>query len=135
MKNKIILAGCIIQNEKGKILLLHRNTPKRVQWETPGGKIEEGEDSKVAAKREIKEELGVMINIVRKIGQKEFVEDGFIMDYIWHKAKIIKGEPKLREDKFDEFRYFSWQELKSRKDLSRNTQNLVNVYSEGKIKI
>lgn len=135
MKNKIILAGCVMQNEKGKILLLHRNTPKRVRWETPGGKIEDGEDSKVAAKREVKEELGIIVEIVGEIGQKEFVEDDFTMNYIWYKAKIKKGEPKLKEKKFDEFRYFSWQELKSRKDLSQNTQNLVNAYLEGEIQI
>lgn len=135
MKNKIILAGCVIQNKKGKILLLHRNTPKRVQWETPGGKIEAGEDSKTAAKREIKEELGIDVDIVGEMGQKEFIEDGFIMHYVWYKSRIVKGEPKLKEKKFDEFRYFSWQELKNRKELSQNTQNLVNAYFEEKIKV
>jgi len=39
----IHLADCIIQDKDGKILLLHRNTPKRTQWEIPGGKIKEGE--------------------------------------------------------------------------------------------
>lgn len=135
MKNRITLAGCIIQDKEGKILLLHRNTPVRIQWETPGGKIENGEDSKTAAKREIKEELGIVVDILYEIGKKEFLEDNFTMNYIWYKAEIVKGEPKLKEKKFDKLGYFSWQELRSRKDLSQNTQNLVKAYFEGKIKI
>jgi len=41
---KLQLAGCVIENNEGKILLLHRNTPERQQWETPGGKIEPNEE-------------------------------------------------------------------------------------------
>lgn len=38
-----MLAGCVIQDQTGKILLMHRVTPERVQWETPGGMIDPGE--------------------------------------------------------------------------------------------
>ena len=34
------LAGCVITDSDGNILLVHRSTPKRTQWEIPGGKLE-----------------------------------------------------------------------------------------------
>ena len=50
---KLHLAGCVILNEKGEVLLLHRNTEVRKQRETPGGKLENGENAQKAEEREI----------------------------------------------------------------------------------
>jgi 8-oxo-dGTP diphosphatase len=128
------LAGCIIEEKQGKILLLHRNTSGRVQWETPGGKIEEGEDSQVAAIREVKEELGVDVSILGKLGEHLFEEDGHAMHYIWYRAKITSGTPSPQEAKFDKLQAFSWLELRAMfNDLSPNTKNLVVAYESGEI--
>lgn len=123
---KLQLAGCVIQNSEGKLLLLHRNSPNRTQWETPGGKIEEGEDEKVAAIREVKEELGVQVEIESEIGREDFLEDGNEMGYVWFQAKIVGGEPQPQEEKHDKAEYFSWEELKDMEGLSPNTKNLVH---------
>lgn len=124
--NKIALAGCIIYDDQGKILLIHRNTKKRVQWETPGGKIEENESPEQTAMREIKEEIGVGIEIIKNIGQKDFQEGDYTMKYIWFEAKIITGIPYLVEkETYDDLKYFSLEELKLKTDLSGNTQNLL----------
>lgn len=130
---KINLAGCVIENHEGKILLLHRNTSKRVQWETPGGKVEKDEDPENAAVREAEEELGIKVDIVKKLGEETFREDDFEMNYVWFKAKITGGNPKPVEDGFDKLEYFSWEELKDKDDLSANTQNLVSAYYNKKI--
>lgn len=133
---KIKLAGCIIKNSENKILLLHRNTSKRKQWEMPGGKVEQDEKPAEAARREIKEELGLIVRIKKETGRKEFIEDGFSMSYIWYKAVIIKGKPILMEEEFDKFKYFSWNELKEIKSsLSPNTQNLIDAYFNGDLKL
>ena len=122
---------------KGRILLLHRETAKRVQWETPGGKVEPGESEKQAAVREVKEKLGVDVKISKVLGRKRFLEEETTMEYVWMKAKIVKGDPQILEpDKFDEFKYFDWEELKGMQgELSLNTMNLVGEYFKGKIKI
>ena len=122
---KLQLAGCVIEDKDGKILLLHRNTPERKQWETPGGKIEEGEDPMTAAAREAKEELGVEVEIVHEIGRKDFNEDNCEMGYVWFKANVVSGNPTPLEDKHDKVEYFSWEELKPMNDISPNTKNLV----------
>lgn len=124
---KIKLAGCIIQNSKGEILLLHRKTSKRDQWETPGGKIDEGEKPEETASREVEEEINIKVKIIKKIGEKEFSEDGYLMDYVWYKATIVSGELKIMEDKFDKIKYFPIEELKKMKNqLSPNALNFIN---------
>lgn len=129
---KLQLAGCIIQNPEGQILLIHRNTPKRVQWEVPGGKIGDhikGETPEETVLREVKEELGVEIKILSKAGEHEFSEDGNTMDYAWYNAVITSGEPQPVEKGHDKVGYFSWDELNSmREELSSNLRNLVDTY-------
>ena len=61
---KIILAGCAIIKDNS-ILLLYR--PSRNQHELLGGKIEENENPKEAAKREVKEELCCDIEIIKNL--------------------------------------------------------------------
>lgn len=123
------LAGCIIRDEAGRVLLLHRNTEKRKQWEIPGGKIDPGEDTKVTAIREVEEELGIDVEITEILGDKEFTEDDFTMHYTWFAAKIISGKPKINEPHtFDGLRYFSKQDMEAHmSELSPNTQNFLAV--------
>lgn len=126
------LAGCIIKNEQGKILLLHRDDGRYKQWEIPGGKIEKGEEPEAAAIREIKEELDIEVVIDTNIGEKEFTERDRQLHYIWYSAKSGQGQPKVNESQtFDEFGYFSLDEMRKMFDeLSIGAQNYLGIIKE-----
>jgi len=110
------LAGCIIQDKDGRILLLHRNTPKRTHWEVPGGAIEDGESAEVAARRELQEELGVEVTVTRQIGARSFSEDEYRLVYSWFAAEITSGEPTLMEpDEYDAHEYLSIGDMVARR--------------------
>lgn len=51
-------AGGIVSNEASKFLFIFRNG----KWDLPKGKIEKGENSRVAAIREVQEECGISID-------------------------------------------------------------------------
>jgi 8-oxo-dGTP diphosphatase len=59
MRTLIVAAGIVI--EGGKVLLSRRKQGTHLEglWEFPGGKVEEGEDPRVALARELEEELGI----------------------------------------------------------------------------
>lgn len=122
------VARCVIRSESGEVLLLRRVRGENVQWEMPGGKVEQGESPAQAAAGEVAEELGVSVEIGEKIGQAEFVFDGQNWLYHWFKAKIISGEPQIMEpSKFDVMQYFSTQQMKN--DLEQMSSNLRNYLS------
>jgi ADP-ribose pyrophosphatase YjhB (NUDIX family) len=53
----------------GRVLLVRRAVaPQRGAWDVPGGFIERGETAERAARREIREELGVGVRIERYVG-------------------------------------------------------------------
>ena len=118
---KINLAGCVIVQDN-KILLLNRK--KKDWYELPGGKIEEAETAEETAKRELNEELSCEVEIIRKIGTKDFEENGYVMNYVWFLAKIKEnqiiqvGEPDI----FDHYKYISFNELNNH-SLSPNMKN------------
>ncbi len=118
------LAGCVILDDSNKILLLHRNSESVVQWELPGGKIEIGETPQAAAQREIKEELGVDVKIVRLLGSAAFIDNDNTFNYTWFLAEVETGRPAVCEpEMFDELQSFDIGELEKLK-LSANMENL-----------
>ena len=59
----------VIEDDTGQVLLAQRPLHKHLasKWEFAGGKIEPGEEPAAALAREIKEELGCDIDVVREL--------------------------------------------------------------------
>lgn len=119
------LAGCVIRNAEGQLLLLHRNKNHVQQWELPGGKLEPDEESQRAAVRELQEELGVVVTIRAHLGEAAFMEKERECLYDWYEA-TSNGQPSICEPQtFDDLRYWSVSSLQARTDLSANLKNLL----------
>lgn len=131
--NEIELAGALILNDEKKLLLIHRNSPNRVQWELPGGKVEKYEKPIDTAIRELKEELDIKINIEKYLGYDISLEDEIVLKYHWFLSYIIDGDPILTEDKFDCINYFSKNELSQMDDLSSNMKVLIKKIDISKL--
>jgi 8-oxo-dGTP diphosphatase len=80
----IIKVVCGIVFDKEKILICRRKPTKSLSgyWEFPGGKIETGESNKLSLSRELKEELGMKVEI------KGFFKNN-IHDYGKFKIELI----------------------------------------------
>ena len=68
-------------------------------WEFPGGKIEPGESSEEALKREIQEELGVDIVIEDLICTTEYDYPSFHLTMHCYLCSVASDEIELREHK------------------------------------
>lgn len=65
----ILAASAVIRNDVGSYLLIQRATPpQKGHWTLPGGRVEAGETLQQAAIREVREETGLVIRIVRELG-------------------------------------------------------------------
>src|SRR5579864_7975777 len=63
MRTIVVAAGVVC--ERGRVLLSRRKTGTHLAglWEFPGGKVEDGEDPRAALRRELEEELGVLVRV------------------------------------------------------------------------
>ena len=68
-----------------------------LKWEFPGGKLELGENIETCIKREIKEEINIEIDIIRKLTNNIHDYGEFQVNLIPFIAKHISGDIFLTE--------------------------------------
>jgi mutator protein MutT len=99
-------ANTLIFNEKKEILLCHRTD--KDMWNFPGGGVESGETPEEAAIREVREEIGVEVELYKFLGVYTKPKDNDIVFAFL--GKIVKGTPILT-DEADDIQYFSTDNL------------------------
>jgi 8-oxo-dGTP diphosphatase len=102
----------IIPFPPDKILLVKRRTvPFRDYWALPGGRVDPGETVEQTIVREVKEETGLDVTIVSKIGdyREQGVQGGVEYDYYpaCFLVKTVGGEIKKQESEIEEIKLFS----------------------------
>ena len=102
--------------------------PYKDWWEFPGGKIEQGETSEDALRREILEELDTVIEIERKLTTVEYDYPEFHLHMECFLAKIIKGDLVLKEHEAS--KWLSLNETDSLKWLPSDLQVIDALKSE-----
>lgn len=106
----------IIPFPNNQILLIKRNTRPFVgYWALPGGRMDPGETIKQTIVREVKEETGLTVEIVDKVG--EFIEKGVKddIDYEYYptcfEVKPVGGGIKKQDSEIQEIQLFNLNEL------------------------
>ncbi|MGA2680930.1 MAG: NUDIX hydrolase [Candidatus Bathyarchaeia archaeon] len=108
----------IIPFPEDKILLVKRDTvPFKGYWALPGGRMDPDETVEQTIIRECKEETGLDVEIVRKIG--EYLEKG-VKDEVEYEyyptcflVNVVGGEIKRQESEIQEIKLYSLEKLPS----------------------
>jgi 8-oxo-dGTP diphosphatase len=63
--NLVLVAACALVDADGRVLIAQRPAGKAMAglWEFPGGKVEPGEPPEQSLVRELREELGIVVNV------------------------------------------------------------------------
>jgi 8-oxo-dGTP diphosphatase len=113
-------AGVILIADNGTVLLQHRDENNRWNqdsWSEFGGQIEEGETPEKAAKRELKEELGVELTDLEFFksydlqGKKGIYKQFVFTTIIKHSLEDLKKQQKEGKD----LGFFNYEEIKNLK--------------------
>jgi len=109
-------ATAIIEFPGDMILLIRRNTvPFKGYWALPGGRSEPGETVEQTIVREVKEETGLDVSIIRKVGEyhEQGVQGGVEYDYYpaCFQVKVVSGEIRKQEGEIQEIQLFSLDDV------------------------
>jgi|WetSurMetagenome_2_1015567.scaffolds.fasta_scaffold622933_1 8-oxo-dGTP diphosphatase len=115
LKPYALSVKAVILNKSGECLLLKRsfdsaNNPGK--WEFPGGKVEGNEKFDEALLREVHEETGLTISLMRVAGSAEYELPARRIAYIIMECRPNLGEVKLSKEHL-EFTWASPDEIQS----------------------
>ncbi|MCK5122961.1 MAG: 8-oxo-dGTP diphosphatase [Candidatus Pacebacteria bacterium] len=98
--NKKILTLCIIHQHPKILLGMKKRGHGEGKWNGFGGKVEQGETIEEAARRETKEEAGIEIDKMNKLGilDFEYQDDSGNMEVHIFCAKEFEGSPTESEE-------------------------------------
>ena len=128
-------AAAIIEFPNNKVLLIKRGTPVfRGYWALPGGKVDDGETVEEAMVREIKEETGLIVEIIKKIGEyhETGVNNGIEYDYYptCFLVKVVEGKIERQKGEIEKIRLFELDEIPQR--LAFKHLDMINDYKRDK---
>jgi 8-oxo-dGTP diphosphatase len=105
----VVVAGAIVQD--GRVLAARRTRPATHagRWELPGGKADPGEREVAALERELREELGVDVEIGGRIGPDVDLGDHAVLRCL--SARLVGPTTVIEPAEHDEVRWLHPDEL------------------------
>jgi len=90
---------CALIQKDGKYFIAKRpaHKPEALKWEFPGGKVEEGETDEEALCREIREELSIGVNALKKLAQVHLKQQGKELVLVGWLCEWVEGDISLTE--------------------------------------
>jgi 8-oxo-dGTP pyrophosphatase MutT (NUDIX family) len=108
-------ACAIFQNQEGQVLIV--NPTYKDHWLFVGGTAEEGESPRAACLREVKEEIGLIINKVRLICvEYRNISEGESVQFVFDGGVLTEDQIsiiKLQEEELSEFNFVNVEEAES----------------------
>ncbi len=121
---------------RGKVLLLYKNYKNKYEgWVLPKGTVEQGEEYKETALREVKEETGVTAQIIKYVNKSNYTfntaTDVVNKDVHWYlmMADSYYSKPQ-REEYFVDSGYYKYHEAYHLLKFPNEKQILEQAYSE-----
>ncbi|HZG77311.1 MAG TPA: (deoxy)nucleoside triphosphate pyrophosphohydrolase [Paenibacillus sp.] len=102
----IEVVGAVIRDDRGDILCALRSSRMSMPglWEFPGGKLEPGEAPRDALVREIREELGVELEVGALVADHTHAYESIVVRLRTYEARIVRGRPAAKEHERFEWR-------------------------------
>uniref|UniRef100_A0A7C4KKA6 NUDIX domain-containing protein n=1 Tax=Anaerolinea thermolimosa TaxID=229919 RepID=A0A7C4KKA6_9CHLR len=132
-----IRLGCsaaIFDESRTKVLLTRREDNGQWSLRVPGGAVDPGESVAEACAREVWEEVGLRVRILRLVGVYSdphrlvvYPDGNKVQTVALHfEAEIVNGEPRLSNE-VTEFGYFSAAEAQSLEMLGNHYERILDT--------
>ncbi len=134
-EHPLVGAGGLIHKDGAILLIKRKFEPNKGRWSLPGGLVEVGEDPAEAARREVREELGVEVEMegLFQVANEVIRDDAgkvrfhfVLIDYLM----TLRSDRITLNEESEEYRWFNAGDVE-RLNTSDNTKNVARKFIEG----
>ncbi len=92
MRRKIRVVGAMIEKD-GHYLITQRPPTASLPllWEFPGGRVEPGETDQAALARELREEMGITVEVADRCIHVEHAYEHYDIDFCVYRCRLVSG--------------------------------------------
>ena len=112
-RRHIRVVGAMLQNPEGRYLITQR-PPKAtlpLLWEFPGGRVEEGEGDEQALAREIREEMGVEVEVMDQALHTHHDYPTYDIDFRVYRCRLTSPESAIQHLRVHDHRWVTLEEM------------------------
>jgi 8-oxo-dGTP diphosphatase len=112
-RRHIRVVGAMLQNAEGRYLITQR-PPKAtlpLLWEFPGGRVEEGESDEQALAREIREEMGVDVQVLEQALHTHHDYPTYDIDFRVFRCRLTSPESSIQHLRVNDHRWVTLEEI------------------------
>jgi 8-oxo-dGTP diphosphatase len=112
-RRHIRVVGAMLQNAEGRYLITQR-PPKAtlpLLWEFPGGRVEEGEADEQALAREIREEMGVEVQVLEQALHTHHDYPTYDIDFRVYRCRLTSPESAIQHLRVHDHRWVTLEEM------------------------
>lgn len=133
--DKGLIVHALIMNAEGNVLLIKRSETEDVLpgvWDIPGGTLEDGEDPKEGALREVKEETSLEVKNLRLFHYTSSVDYGKNKQFVRliFTGECASSDIRLNPEDHDEYRWVFPDDISDDMKLVEYLHETLNLFVE-----
>lgn len=128
-KRQIRVVGAMMEKEGGRYLITQR--PPRATlpllWEFPGGRVEPGESDQDALQRELREEMGIDVEIGEEVMHTHHEYEKYEIDFRVFRCRLRSKEEDIRHIRVHDHRWVTLEEMSGYKFPDADAKTLEKL--------
>lgn len=135
-QNGIVLVASVSIFSDDNVLMIKENKPTAInKWNFPSGRIEYGEDILYSARREVKEETGLDVNLIAATGVYNFISSTKNQVILFHFiGEVTGGSLNLEEDEIVDSKWIKVNDLVTFKNEDLREPNVIKQIIDNLLK-
>jgi 8-oxo-dGTP diphosphatase len=113
IRRHVRVVGAMLEREGGRYLITQR-PPKAslpLLWEFPGGRVEEGESDPEALARELREEMGIQVQVLEQVIHTHHEYARYDIDFRVFRCRLADAAQEVQHLRVNDHRWVTLQEM------------------------
>ena len=112
-RKEIRVVGAMVENAAGRYLITQRPPTASLPllWEFPGGRVQEGETDETALARELREEMGIDVEVAERAMDVRHRYPAYDIDFRVLRCRLKSDEKSIRHLRVHDHRWVTLEEM------------------------